>query len=52
MLALIESHDRKEEPITYRRAEVEVTETARTELVRSLHTGNTPPGWICERAAG
>lgn len=52
MLALLEAHNSKEEPIIYSRAEMDLSADARTELAHFVRTGRTPPGWVCERAAG
>ncbi|WP_147916195.1 hemerythrin domain-containing protein [Ruania zhangjianzhongii] len=52
MLELLEAHNSKEEPIIYSRADVDLSEAAHAELARFLRTGSTPPGWVCERAAG
>ena len=52
MLELLEAHNSKEEPIIYTRAEVDLPKAARGELAHFLRSGRTPPGWVCERAAG
>lgn len=52
MLELLKAHNSKEEPIVYTRAAVDLPEPARAELAHFLRTDRTPPGWVCERAAG
>ncbi len=51
MLALLESHNSKEEPIVYPRADVDLADFQRVQLAQFLADGTFPDGWVCERAA-
>lgn len=50
LLAQLDQHNRKEEPIIYPHAETDLTEEASGGLVEFLQTGSTPQGWVCEAA--
>jgi regulator of cell morphogenesis and NO signaling len=50
LLAQLERHNSKEEPILYPQADAVLTTTARTGLRALLAAGGTPEGWICARA--
>jgi iron-sulfur cluster repair protein YtfE (RIC family) len=50
MLALLESHNSKEEPIVYPRADAELADFQRVQLAQFLADGSFPDGWVCERA--
>lgn len=52
LLALLDQHNSKEEPIIYPHAESDLTPEASAELAEFLRTGHTPTGWICQHAAG
>jgi iron-sulfur cluster repair protein YtfE (RIC family) len=51
MLALLESHNSKEEPIIYPRADADLADFQRVQLAQFLADGTFPDGWVCERAA-
>jgi len=50
LLALLEEHNTKEEPILYTRADLDLDEASHDDLADFLHSGTTPAGWTCERA--
>ncbi|MEX0426993.1 hemerythrin domain-containing protein [Nocardioides sp. DS6] len=50
LLAQLEQHNTKEEPIIYPHAETDLTEDAGAELAEFLQRGTTPEGWVCEAA--
>lgn len=52
VLSQLEQHNLKEEPIVYPRAAIDLSAEASAELMRFLHSGHTPDGWICQQAAG
>lgn len=51
MLALLESHNSKEEPIVYPHADGDLADFQRVQLAQFLADGTFPDGWVCERAA-
>lgn len=51
LLAELEQHNSKEEPIIYPHADADLTEEAAAQLAAFLETGSTPDGWVCEAAA-
>jgi hemerythrin-like domain-containing protein len=50
MLALLDSHNTKEEPIVYPRADADLAEHQRVQLAEVLAAGTFPDGWVCEKA--
>lgn len=50
LLAQLEQHNSKEEPIIYPHADKDLSAEATTTLAEFLRTGSTPQGWICEAA--
>jgi len=52
LLALLEKHNAKEEPILYPHADTTLSATAIVELNAFLETGRTPAGWVCSGAHG
>lgn len=48
LLAQLDQHNSKEEPIIYPHAETDLTEEAAAGLTEFLQTGSTPDGWVCE----
>ena len=50
LLALLDRHNTKEEPIIYPQADKVLTESASTELSAFLASGRMPEGWVCEKA--
>jgi hemerythrin-like domain-containing protein len=52
LLAQLEKHNAKEEPILYTRADDVLGAPAGGELLAFLAGGRMPEGWVCARAAG
>ena len=50
LLARLDQHNTKEEPIIYPRADSDLPIETTTDLRAFLETGTTPPGWVCEAA--
>lgn len=50
LLAGLDRHNMKEEPIVYPHAATDLTSDEAALLARFIETGRTPPGWICEAA--
>ena len=50
-LALLDSHNTKEEPIVYPKADSDLDEDVRTQLADFLASGAFPDGWTCAKAA-
>lgn len=50
LLALLDRHNSKEEPIVYPRADADLTEFQRAQLTQFLAAGTFPDGWVCEKA--
>jgi hemerythrin-like domain-containing protein len=50
LLALLDQHNTKEEPIIYPRADADLPAETTAELRAFLATGTTPDGWVCEAA--
>lgn len=50
LLAQLELHNSKEEPVIYPRADIDLPNQTRTELAQFIDTGNTPEGWVCQQA--
>ncbi len=51
LLAKLDAHNSKEEPIIYTKADVALSEEAAARLHDFLEHGTTPEGWRCEKAA-
>lgn len=50
LLALLDEHNGKEEPILYPRADLDLDEAAHDDLADFLHSGEIPDGWSCQTA--
>lgn len=50
LLALLDRHNSKEEPIIYPQADVALDEQANSQLQEFIASGTMPPGWVCNRA--
>ncbi|WP_446664770.1 hemerythrin domain-containing protein [Flexivirga sp. B27] len=50
LLALLDQHNTKEEPIIYPRADLDLDEATHDDLADFLHAGETPEGWVCQNA--
>jgi iron-sulfur cluster repair protein YtfE (RIC family) len=50
LLAQLEAHNAKEEPIIYPQADAALTGSAADELARFLDTGRMPEGWVATQA--
>ena len=50
LLALLDAHNSKEEPIIYSQADAILSEEAGSELTEFLAGGTTPEGWVCSAA--
>lgn len=48
LLAELDRHNSKEEPIIYPHADSDLTGAATAELAEFLRTGSMPDGWVCE----
>jgi len=51
LLAKLDKHNMKEEPIIYPRADEGLTPEAAEELATFIEAGRMPEGWVCEGAA-
>ena len=51
LLAKLEAHNDKEEPIIYPQADIALDAEASAKLHEFLHNGTMPEGWVCEKAA-
>jgi regulator of cell morphogenesis and NO signaling len=51
LLAKLDGHNSKEEPIIYSQADVALDPAAETRLREFLAEGNLPDGWRCEKAS-
>lgn len=52
LLAQLDKHNTKEEPILYARADAVLSSTAAAELSAFIDEGNLPDGWVCESVRG
>jgi regulator of cell morphogenesis and NO signaling len=50
LLALLDRHNAKEEPIFYTQADSLLTPSASVQLQAFLDTGQMPEGWVCQAA--
>ncbi|HEY5221785.1 MAG TPA: hemerythrin domain-containing protein [Microbacteriaceae bacterium] len=51
LLAQLDAHNSKEEPIIYTKADTILTQEASAELAAFLSAGQMPAGWVCAKAA-
>jgi len=51
LLALLDRHNSKEEPIIYPQADVVPSGEANAKMKAFLDSGSTPPGWVCAKAS-
>ncbi|PYI69472.1 hemerythrin [Arthrobacter livingstonensis] len=51
LLALLDAHNSKEEPIIYTQADAILSAEAGSELADFLAQGTTPDGWVCDAAS-
>ncbi|QAY58552.1 hemerythrin domain-containing protein [Microbacterium protaetiae] len=51
LLSLLESHNSKEEPIVYPRADADLSDVQRDQLALFLESGTFPEGWVCAKGA-
>lgn len=51
LLALLDAHNSKEEPIIYTQADAILSKEADSELADFLAQGTTPDGWVCSAAS-
>ena len=52
LLAQLERHNSKEEPVVYPHVDSDLSADEQTALAELLESGTTPPGWTCQHAAG
>jgi iron-sulfur cluster repair protein YtfE (RIC family) len=50
LLALLDEHNTKEEPIVYPRADADLDDAVRAQLADFLADGTYPDGWVCDQA--
>ena len=50
LLALLEQHNSKEEPIIYPQGDAVLSDQAKAELHEFIDNGRMPPGWVCAQA--
>lgn len=50
LLAILDQHNTKEEPIIYPQGDVALGEDARAELIDFLRHEDLPDGWVCQQA--
>lgn len=50
LLAQLDQHNSKEEPVIYPLADAALSAEAYAELSTFLQTGQTPEGWVCQQA--
>ena len=50
LLTLLESHNSKEEPVVYPRADADLTDAQQDQLAAFLESGTVPDGWVCAKA--
>lgn len=48
LLALLEAHNAKEEPIIYPHTDTDLDETARAQLADLINNSELPAGWVCQ----
>ncbi|KZS77682.1 hemerythrin [Mycobacterium kansasii] len=52
LLAQLDRHNSKEEPVVYPHADVDLPPQTTTELARFIESGRAPDGWVCQHASG
>lgn len=52
LLAQLDQHNSKEEPVVYPHADVDLPPQTTAELARFIESGHTPDGWVCQHASG
>ena len=50
LLAMLDQHNTKEEPVIYPRADLDLDEAVHDDLADFLYAGTTPEDWTCEAA--
>ncbi|MGV0790836.1 hemerythrin domain-containing protein [Mycolicibacterium sp. XJ1819] len=50
LLAQLQQHNSKEEPVVYPHVETALPAQTKAELSRFIETGRTPEGWVCQHA--
>lgn len=50
LMEQLHQHNSKEEPIIYPHAATDLPPQTNAELARSIQTGRTPDGWVCQHA--
>lgn len=50
LLAQLNEHNTKEEPIVYPHIDTDLPMQTRAELTRFIEAGQTPDGWVCQHA--
>ncbi len=50
LLAQLDQHNQKEEPVIYPHADTGLPDQVSAELARFMATGRMPDGWVCEQA--
>ena len=50
LLAQLDKHNTKEEPVIYPQADTVLSDEASTQLKAFLDSGRMPEGWVCEKA--
>lgn len=50
LLAQLEQHNSKEEPIIYPHVDTDLPAQVSAELARFIETGRRPDGWVCQQA--
>lgn len=50
LLAQLEQHNSKEEPVIYPHADSDLPAQTQAELARFMETGRVPEGWVCQQA--
>lgn len=50
LLAQLEQHNQKEEPVIYPHADTGLPDQTSTELAEFMTAGRMPDGWVCEQA--
>lgn len=50
LLAQLDQHNSKEEPVVYPHADIDLPPQTSAELTRFIETGRAPDGWVCRQA--
>ncbi|GGB45660.1 hemerythrin [Flexivirga endophytica] len=51
LLAMLDQHNTKEEPVIYPRADLDLDEAVHDDLADFLYAGRMPEGWTCQNAS-